>query len=390
MLRVGKMEPKSQKKFLHTRWDDYDADCEQIPLHAVDEVDASFHSFNSPTLTRKSVDETDATPEDLDYTYLDGAVAVFSILSFLFDVGSDIFCAIIYYRAGFWGYFGMTVGFITVPSLTMSIMSLRWYLMDYRHHKKKRPKVKIIPRWKWVLRAILLMLQLGQILRYIDSLIFGIKSRHVSINEERRKKKYLYKQMLYEDADGTLLRLFECFMEAAPQLVLQLYILTTEDADVTDTFIIVIQVASVLSSLTSLAWSLTAYHKALRFTRDDKNNLSYIAILEWYIQPFQNEENTLTEVPAHNGIETAGSKHALDKNRGPGYCQERIDPVDYSDCNSVPDTVVYGTGSIAGTSAYEMGIGNPAMGSHGFDSNSKAKNFGTKGQIGNCNKITSV
>lgn len=27
--------------------------------------------------------------------------------------------------------------------------------------------------------------------------------------------------MVYEDADATLLRLFECFMESAPQLVLQ-------------------------------------------------------------------------------------------------------------------------------------------------------------------------
>jgi hypothetical protein len=31
--------------------------------------------------------------------------------------------------------------------------------------------------------------------------------------------------MVYEDADATLLRLFECFMESAPQLVLQIYIL---------------------------------------------------------------------------------------------------------------------------------------------------------------------
>ena len=31
--------------------------------------------------------------------------------------------------------------------------------------------------------------------------------------------------MVYEDADATLLRLFESFMESAPQLVLQIYIL---------------------------------------------------------------------------------------------------------------------------------------------------------------------
>jgi hypothetical protein len=31
--------------------------------------------------------------------------------------------------------------------------------------------------------------------------------------------------MVYENEDATMLRLFECFMEAAPQLVLQIYIL---------------------------------------------------------------------------------------------------------------------------------------------------------------------
>ena len=34
-----------------------------------------------------------------------------------------------------------------------------------------------------------------------------------------------YTLMVYEDADATLLRLYESFMESAPQLVLQIYIL---------------------------------------------------------------------------------------------------------------------------------------------------------------------
>ena len=43
--------------------------------------------------------------------------------------------------------------------------------------------------------------------------------------------------MVLEDADATLLRLFESFMESAPQLVLQIYILIKDPHANRDTFI---------------------------------------------------------------------------------------------------------------------------------------------------------
>ena len=66
---------------------------------------------------------------------------------------------------------------------------------------------------------------------------YGLKSRWAGFEESRlepdsaerrralQKKVKYYTLMVYEDADATLLRLFECFMESAPQLVLQIYIL---------------------------------------------------------------------------------------------------------------------------------------------------------------------
>ena len=68
--------------------------------------------------------------------------------------------------------------------------------------------------------------------RYIDSLMYGCKSRRYKNPTEQDQKLHWYHMMLYEDTDSCLLRLIECFMEAAPQLVLQLYImcvLGTED-----------------------------------------------------------------------------------------------------------------------------------------------------------------
>ena len=60
-------------------------------------------------------------------------------------------------------------------------------------------------------------------------LIFFQESKLDPNSAERKrllqKRVKYYTLMVYEDADATLLRLFECFMESAPQLVLQIYIL---------------------------------------------------------------------------------------------------------------------------------------------------------------------
>ena len=58
---------------------------------------------------------------------------------------------------------------------------------------------------------------------------FGQKEAESAENPTEKKKareqriKY-FTLMVYEDADATLLRLFECFMESAPQLILQVKI----------------------------------------------------------------------------------------------------------------------------------------------------------------------
>jgi hypothetical protein len=52
--------------------------------------------------------------------------------------------------------------------------------------------------------------------------MYGLKFRQ--LRDKEAKKRY-FKYMANEDTDAAMLRLFGCFMEAAPQLVLQIYIL---------------------------------------------------------------------------------------------------------------------------------------------------------------------
>lgn len=64
--------------------------------------------------------------------------------------------------------------------------------------------------------------------RYCDTLYYGLISRRYWKKGDRQRQQEFYTFMLYEDSDCVFLRLFESFMEAAPQLVLQLYILTQQ------------------------------------------------------------------------------------------------------------------------------------------------------------------
>ncbi|BHF68154.1 RNA binding motif protein 22 [Sparganum proliferum] len=64
--------------------------------------------------------------------------------------------------------------------------------------------------------------------RLTDAVLYGIASRRPGISLTQAV--HLTRLMLYEDADSCMLRLIECFMESAPQLLLQLYILLSQPA----------------------------------------------------------------------------------------------------------------------------------------------------------------
>ena len=244
-------------------------------------------------------DDVDALPVHLKYSNFDVFCTFVSIVTYVFDLAMDIIVAVYFYHLGvshgiyhYW-YFGLTVAFILLPSLTMTGFSFRWYLLDLDNNSMPE-----VPLWRWVIRLAVLMLQLSPILRYFDSMRNGIMSRIAAsraakTQDPEKRKKYkeetvrYYRLMVFEDADATLLRLFECFMESAPQLVLQIYILINDphaiqlkektivaDPTVDPILKTTILVASVIASLVSLAWSLVVYHRSLRYSLENKKNIS--------------------------------------------------------------------------------------------------------------------
>lgn len=155
---------------------------------------------------------------EMSFSVLDAASLIFSMTSFFLDLVTDIAVAIFHYLNNDYWYCALTIAFIILPTLVTTCVSLRWYIVD-----SQLEGTEPVSNTQWTIRFLFHILQVGPILRYYESLQYGLKFRETVDLEEKRK---IYMKMIYEDADATMLRLFESFMESAPQLMLQMYIIT--------------------------------------------------------------------------------------------------------------------------------------------------------------------
>ncbi|KAJ8925366.1 hypothetical protein NQ315_009196 [Exocentrus adspersus] len=200
-----------------------------------------------------------------------------SIITYVLDL--VLACILLYFYSvnGQGVYFTLTLTFVVISALFMTTVSLRWYIVD---HDESVGHTSLA---QWVVRIIFLLLQLAPLLRYIDTMIYGIKSKIAATTENETKQTTLYRRMLDEDTNSALLRLFHCFLHAAPQAVIQLVILlihvTHPEKPSLNMNVEVIQAWTVLVALISVAWSLTSYHRSVRYARDDKDKVKWAGVL---------------------------------------------------------------------------------------------------------------
>lgn len=180
-------------------------------------------------------DETDRLPSKDRVTNWDIAGFIISIFSHLVDVIFDCNLAYRYYESHQFGYFFTTVGFILIPALINTAFSIRMYVLDNNNHNKSATFTKKFTKRR-LCYLVVLIFQLAPVLRYFDALRYAVKSRKAEKSRDVDNQRKYYELMVKEDSDVALLRVLECFLEAAPQLILQLTIIfLTHGNDFKDT-----------------------------------------------------------------------------------------------------------------------------------------------------------
>jgi len=285
------------------------------------------HLFSQPSATTMVAD---FIPDTMTINVFEVFIYAWGVFAFFFDTVTDLVLAHAYYVEGAFYLFILTLMCVILPNITLSVFSLVWYIDSSQ--LKVSPKVDSEPTYQtaycqtedsnennhdhvdshvsrmrdppkppeqiqskttfqlsrttmriftWIIRIIVLVLQLDLCLKYIRGLYYtwkGFQKRH----HPKWARFYLTKQILI-DADIALLRVFDCFMDSGSQVILQLYIMlrlgsasmkcklinnkrkqkSTLNSILVDT-LFAKQCLSIISSLGSLAYALSGYSRCWR------------------------------------------------------------------------------------------------------------------------------
>ncbi|XP_046594377.1 uncharacterized protein LOC107220108 isoform X1 [Neodiprion lecontei] len=192
-------------------------------------------------------EETTVDPQskldNYNFEVLDVILWVFPVVTFLVNVITDGLVVNNYLSSGYLGWAYFTVIFMLLPAIIVQLFSLRWHHSDgslkYTH---------------WMSHIIFM----GVIHRYLVLLHAAIES--LKNGQSKSRKDWVLRQQ----SDICMLHLFESFMESAPQILLQLYVMVVLQEALFWTTI------SAAASLCSLAWAIAAYTRAMRRARPDK------------------------------------------------------------------------------------------------------------------------
>ncbi|XP_050733770.1 uncharacterized protein LOC127007142 [Eriocheir sinensis] len=273
-------------------------------------------------------------PEDtMEFGWLDALTCLVSIVTFYFELVSDALVAFYLYddpAAKHW--FMASVVLLVAPLVLVNGFSLYWYWFDevWCQESAKHPR----PRpWLWAVRIVGHLLLQAPVFRQLDILHYGNKSLAETVLEEasvdqvmlaascevpaltltpasppahvctarpplqgstsilvcrahhRRTECFgrwgsFVARWIHAERDATNVELLQALSQAAPLLILNLYVMTrtlpaqTRNGHYSQT--LVAQIFSEWSSLLTLAWSVSSFVRATRLTEPSLSNLSIL------------------------------------------------------------------------------------------------------------------
>ncbi|XP_011173356.2 XK-related protein 6 [Solenopsis invicta] len=236
------------------------------------------------------VDVVDVPTDTPSISKLDIFFLTCSIVMHLVDMGFDYNIAIQYYLSGKVMYFVWTMCLILIPSLINVAISRRMQYQDKQmnsgtsdissDNKTTRLLIK-----NGLYCTVSVFLQLAPVIHYWETLKCALKARKCEKSGDRISERRYYLRMLKEDQDVALLRVFECFLEAAPQQVLQLSLMLKHyHNEINLEF--VHQVASIVSSLASMGWAMASYHRSIRLAQQNKLNIGVMGTVLQFLWHF--------------------------------------------------------------------------------------------------------
>ncbi|XP_075067482.1 XK-related protein 9 isoform X1 [Mixophyes fleayi] len=191
----------------------------------------------------------------MSFTKWNFFMTVFGIFTFLFDIGADLLLSFKFFQQELYLFSLLTIFFVLVSTLIVQAFSYTWFKDDCDEGS--------YGRLKWVL--VVHLFQAGTLLRYWYAVKYGYKATYDPRRENHADTK---KKAVETMTDLSMLRCFKTYLESAPQLILQLYVLM-EHGQIT-----VMQYASILISVCSISWSTVDYQMSLRKSLPGKKGIS--------------------------------------------------------------------------------------------------------------------
>ncbi|CAK8682321.1 unnamed protein product [Clavelina lepadiformis] len=175
-------------------------------------------------------------------------------------------------------YFGMTIALIIFPTIIIHVFSAYWEIKAKNHERNEGEQENGTNNGCCFLfgMALVHILQIGPVYRYLRAAHHGLKSTNCEIKGNKVLRDYYYKKCHVELAAVGFLRMVESFLEAGPQLILQIYIMVTT---LQTPFITVF---SCCMSLFGMSTCPVSFERDLRIS-DDKEQLSIIGTVVMFL-----------------------------------------------------------------------------------------------------------